>query len=56
MAQDPDLQRLRGTDLIVQQESEIYNPAPFMRPMGGDQALGNVYEMRSSDRIRSPEV
>jgi len=27
-------------------ESEIWNPAPFMRPLGGDQALGNVYEMR----------
>ena len=47
MAQDTDLRGLALTDLIVQQESEIYNPAPFMRPMGGDQALGNVYEMRS---------
>jgi hypothetical protein len=27
--------------------SEIFIPAPFMRPLGGDQALGNVYEMRS---------
>ena len=27
--------------------SEIWNPAPFMRPMGGDQALGNIYEMRT---------
>ncbi len=27
-------------------ESEIWDPAPFMRPMGGDQALGNIYEMR----------
>jgi hypothetical protein len=26
--------------------SEIWNPAPFMRPMGGDQALGSIYEMR----------
>ncbi len=47
MAQDPDLRQLRGSDLIVQQESEIYIPAPFMRPLGGDQALGNIYEMRS---------
>jgi hypothetical protein len=47
MAKDPDLQRMRGTDLIASQESEICIPAPFMRPLGGDQALGNVYEMRS---------
>ncbi len=47
MAKDEDLSRMRGTDLIVGQETEIYIPAPFMRPMGGDQALGNVYEMRS---------
>ncbi len=31
---------------ILNMESEIWNPAPFMRPLGGDQALGNVYEMR----------
>ena len=47
MAQDTDLQQMRGTDLIASQETEIYSPAPFMRPMGGDQALGNVYEMRT---------
>ena len=47
MAKDEELAQHRGTDLIVQQESEIYIPAPFMREMGGDQALGNVYEMRS---------
>jgi hypothetical protein len=47
MAKDPDLQRMRGTDLIASQESEIYMPAPFMRPLGGDQALGDFYEMRS---------
>ena len=47
MATDPDLQRMRGTDLVVGQESEIYIPAPFMRPMGGDQALGSFYEMRT---------
>ena len=28
-------------------EMEIYNPAPFMRPWGDDQELGNVYEMRT---------
>ncbi len=31
---------------ILTMESEIWDPAPFMRPMGGDQALGNIYEMR----------
>ncbi len=44
---DPDLQRLPGgRDFVVAQESDILNPAPFMRPMGGDQALGDIYEMR----------
>ena len=47
MAKDTDLQRMRGSDLITNQVSEIYIPAPFMRPLGGDQALGNIYEMRS---------
>jgi len=32
---------------ILNMESEIYNPAEFMRPMGGHQHLGNIYEMRS---------
>ena len=32
--------------VILKMESEIWLPAPFMRPMGGDQALGNIYEMR----------
>ena len=31
---------------ILNMNSEIWIPAPFMRPMGGDQALGNIYEMR----------
>src|SRR5918998_42672 len=48
MARDPDLQRLRPTPgLLVGQETEIYLPAPFMRPLGGDQALGSIYEMRT---------
>ena len=47
MAQDEELRSMSGSDLIANQETEIYTPAPFMRPMGGDQALGNVYEMRS---------
>ena len=34
-------------EMYVSMNSEIFIPAPFMRPLGGDQALGNVYEMRS---------
>ena len=33
--------------VILNMNSEIWTPAPFMRPMGGDQALGNIYEMRT---------
>ncbi len=32
---------------ILNMESEIWNPAEFMRPMGGGQELGGVYEMRT---------
>lgn len=32
--------------MIQTMESEIWNPASFMRPMGGGQELGGVYEMR----------
>ena len=32
---------------ILNMNSEIWNPAPFMKPMGGDQALGGIYEMRT---------
>ena len=47
MAKDPDLQRMSGGGgVIVQQEAEICIPAPFMRPLGGGQKLGNIYEMR----------
>ena len=31
---------------ILNMNSEIWHPAPFMKPMGGDQALGKIYEMR----------
>jgi hypothetical protein len=37
----------RSDGLILNMESEIFIPADFMRPIGGDQALGNIYEMRS---------
>jgi len=37
-----------GGDLIVAQEAEIMNPAPFMRPLGSrNYGTGNVYEMRT---------
>lgn len=36
----------RDTSMIMTMESEIWNPATFMRPLGGGQELGNVYEMR----------
>jgi len=31
---------------VVSQASEMFIPAPFMRPLGGDQVLGALYEMR----------
>ena len=31
---------------IINQNSEIWSPADFMRPMGGGQKLGGIYEMR----------
>ena len=31
---------------ILNMNSEVWTPAPFMRALGGDQALGNIYEMR----------
>ena len=37
----------KSDGLIINMESEIFIPADFMRPLGGGQALGNVYEMRS---------
>jgi len=34
--------------LVVEQEAEIMNPAPFMHPLGSrDYGTGNVYEMRT---------
>jgi len=49
LAQDTARAQLPGGgDLIVAQESEIMNPAPFMRPLGSrDYGTGNVYEMRT---------
>ena len=44
---DPHWPPPNDPDMYVNMESEIFIPAPFMRPLGGDQALGNIYEMRS---------
>ncbi len=46
-AQDPNWPPQNDPDIYINMESEIFIPAPFMRPLGGDQALGNIYEMRS---------
>ena len=43
---DPDWPPKNDPDMYLNMESEIFYPAPFMRPMGGDQELGNIYEMR----------
>ena len=45
-SKDPDWPPKNPPDMYVTMESEIFYPAPFMRPLGGDQALGNIYEMR----------
>ena len=58
LAQDTARNQLPGgQDLIVAQEAEIVNPAPFMRPLGSrDYGTGNVYEMRTYTRPgRHPE-
>ena len=49
LAQDTAMQQLPSDgDLIVAQEAEIMNPAPFMRALGSrDYGTGNVYEMRT---------
>ena len=44
---DPNWPPHNDPSMYVNMNSEIFTPAPFMRPMGGDQALGNLYEMRS---------
>ena len=46
-ARDPDVQRLPGGRAFVgSQEAEMVIPAPCMRPLGGDQILGALYERR----------
>ncbi len=46
---DPDLQsNPGGREFVVEQQSEIVTPAPFMHPLGSrDYGTGNVYEMRT---------
>ena len=46
-AKDPEWPPANDPDVYVSMESEIFTPAPFMKPLGGDQSLGNVYEMRT---------
>ena len=46
-SKDPNWPPPNPPDMYVSMESEIFLPAPFMRPLGGDQSLGNVYEMRT---------
>lgn len=36
----------KGDDVLLNMESAILIPAPFMRPLGAPQELGGVYEMR----------
>jgi hypothetical protein len=43
---DPNWPPKNDPAIYVNTKSEIFTPAPFMRPLGGDQALGNIYEMR----------
>ena len=45
-AKDPDWPPKNPPEMYVSMSSDIYIPAPFMRPLGGGQALGNIYEMR----------
>jgi hypothetical protein len=46
---DRDLQRIPGgREFVVEQQSEIVTPAPFMRPLGSrSYGTGNIYEMRT---------
>ena len=55
MAKDTALQQLPGgRDLIVEQQSDIMIPAPFMQPLGSrDFGTGNFYEMRSTPTRRA---
>ena len=48
-SKDRNLERLPGgREFVVEQQSEIYMPAPFMQPLGSrDYGEGNIYEMRS---------
>ena len=46
-AKDPNWPPKNDPAMYITMDSEIFLPAPFMRPLGGDQALGNIYEMRT---------
>jgi hypothetical protein len=43
--QEPDWPP-KNSELILSMQSEIFIPAPFSPQLGGNQKLGNIYEMR----------
>jgi hypothetical protein len=45
-AKDPNWPPKNDPGIYLNTESQIFTPAPFMRLLGGNQALGNIYEMR----------
>ena len=46
---DPDLQRIPGgREFVVEQQSDIVTPAPFIHPLGSrDHGTGSSYEIRT---------
>jgi hypothetical protein len=48
-SKDANLRKMPGgQEFVVEQQSEIYNPAPFMHALGSrDYGEGNIYEMRT---------
>ena len=36
----------KGSEVILSQDTQIFIPAPFSPKLGGEQKLGNIYEMR----------
>ena len=46
-AKNPNWPPKNPPEMYISMESEIFTPAPFMRPLAGRQALGNFYEMRT---------
>ena len=46
-AKNPNWPPKNPPEMYISMESEIFTPAPLMRPLAGRQALGNFYEMRT---------